>query len=538
MFNLTLKAPATGTRALLVAAMTLSAGMSFAAPQPTAATDGVVFDNPAAGVTNITAPDSAIIDYAGFNIGVGETVNFIQPSAAARVLNRIHSATPTQINGTLTANGIVYLVNPSGVMFGPGSVVDAAGIYAAGGSLSNSDFINGTDRFTGLSGSVQSHGMVRADSIAALIGREVVNTGTISVPNGTAILAAGSEVLIGSPRGGVMVQLDVTPNKGENIVSQDGTVEAKQVALSSSDLFALAVSFDLTKNSMADGSGFTLPEADTDGDGDIDIDDIMTNINNFTGPLPPGTGTATQQMGDVDGDGDVDGADLDHLYSLYTGPITPPPPPPPTDPSISDDANISRLPPVETQVNLTEADLGILQQQLGIVPRSPSAQERIEEAQGRGLYNDLSPVLDNSTNPDGSMDVVVARLDADVVRAALAFYRAQLEVEGLSPAERSAQIKGEVTEALKGYTPGSGFDADGFVAHLRQKHDGVFKNLVALEALRRLSHTMGLSEREKENTNRVMINRVRPESLTYEQMKKTLEMAVDQSLIVARADAG
>jgi len=74
----------------------------------------------------ITASDGSIIDYVSFDILSHESVQFIQPGEFARVLNRIESAVPTQILGTLSANGIVYFVNPSGVIFGDGATINAA----------------------------------------------------------------------------------------------------------------------------------------------------------------------------------------------------------------------------------------------------------------------------------------------------------------------------------------------------------------------------------------------------------------------------
>ncbi|MFA7238150.1 MAG: filamentous hemagglutinin N-terminal domain-containing protein, partial [Phycisphaeraceae bacterium] len=76
------------------------------------------------------ATQNAIINYQSFNIGASEYVRFNQLNATSAVLNRIDGAAPTSINGHLSANGIVYFVNPAGVTFGNGAVVDVAGIYA------------------------------------------------------------------------------------------------------------------------------------------------------------------------------------------------------------------------------------------------------------------------------------------------------------------------------------------------------------------------------------------------------------------------
>src|SRR5690242_11364129 len=108
--------------------------------------------------TIITAGNGAIINYQSFNIGAGETVRFVQPGSNSRVLNRITGPDPSRILGTLLANGIVYIVNPAGVYFAHGSLVDVGGIYAAAGRISNDDFLSSANRFTNLRGTVENRG--------------------------------------------------------------------------------------------------------------------------------------------------------------------------------------------------------------------------------------------------------------------------------------------------------------------------------------------------------------------------------------------
>src|SRR5690606_28114128 len=79
----------------------------------------------------IYASDGSIINYSSFNIGPNELVRFYQPGSDARVLNRILGAAPTEIQGTLLANGLVYIVNPAGVIFTKDAVVNVGGLYAA-----------------------------------------------------------------------------------------------------------------------------------------------------------------------------------------------------------------------------------------------------------------------------------------------------------------------------------------------------------------------------------------------------------------------
>ena len=86
----------------------------------------------------ITAGDGAILHHHSFDVAADETVRFVQPSADARVLNRILStSSPSQIDGKLIGNGHVYLLNSSGVIFGKGSVVEVGKLHAVAGSLTN-----------------------------------------------------------------------------------------------------------------------------------------------------------------------------------------------------------------------------------------------------------------------------------------------------------------------------------------------------------------------------------------------------------------
>ena len=96
----------------------------------------------------------AIINWERFDVGVNESVEFDQPGASARALNRVVQHNPSEIRGSLTADGQIYLVNPAGILFGPSSTVNAAKLYAAAGGMSNEDFLAGKDLFADLEGTV------------------------------------------------------------------------------------------------------------------------------------------------------------------------------------------------------------------------------------------------------------------------------------------------------------------------------------------------------------------------------------------------
>jgi filamentous hemagglutinin family protein len=81
-------------------------------------------------VTDIRQSSAVLsIDWLSFGLGSQETVDFIQPSAVA--VNRISSGNGSEILGHLDANGKVYLINPNGVIFGRGPVVNVGGLVAS-----------------------------------------------------------------------------------------------------------------------------------------------------------------------------------------------------------------------------------------------------------------------------------------------------------------------------------------------------------------------------------------------------------------------
>ncbi len=92
--------------------------------------------------------NSAIINWNTFNIRANESVRFNQPSASSVALNRVTGGLgPSEIMGSLTANGRVFIINRDGILFGPGSVINTAGFLATTNDIKNADFMAGRYNF-------------------------------------------------------------------------------------------------------------------------------------------------------------------------------------------------------------------------------------------------------------------------------------------------------------------------------------------------------------------------------------------------------
>jgi filamentous hemagglutinin family protein len=178
----------------------LSAGHALANPLGAQVVGGsaTVQGQGTAAVTVRQQTNSAIIDWRQFNIGVGESTAFVQPSASSVILNRVTGDTgPSEILGSLTANGKVFLVNPDGVLFGAGAAINAGSFLATTSDIANSDFMAGRYNFRipgQPSASIVNEGSITARSggFAALVAPGVRNDGTITATLGTIGLAAGN----------------------------------------------------------------------------------------------------------------------------------------------------------------------------------------------------------------------------------------------------------------------------------------------------------------------------------------------------------
>lgn len=256
---------ARGWRSAAAVAALLFSSAALAGPEGEQVVRGNVTFERNGNQTIIRAGDRSIINYRNFDIGAAESVRFIQPGAESRVLNRINSATPTRIDGSLSANGRVYIVNPAGVVFGRGSVINTAGLFAAAGQLSDADFVRGNDRFTGLTGNVINEGSINGQQIV-MAGRQVANFGSIVAPQGTVAMAAGEDVVITQRDGAMHVRVSGTAlgDATTAAVTNTGTIDTSsprgggKVIMAAGDVFGLAINTTGTvkgKNVELQGQG-------------------------------------------------------------------------------------------------------------------------------------------------------------------------------------------------------------------------------------------------------------------------------------------
>ncbi len=187
--------------------------------------------------TTVTqSSNRAVLEWQQFNVGSNQTVQFVQPSAQAWALNRVTGGDPSVIAGRMTANGGIALVNQSGLVFAAGSQVDVGSLIASASNITNANFMAGTLAFTepprpGARVSNAGGISVAAGGLAALVGPEVANSGSIRARLGRVALV-GAETFTLDLAGDGLLSIDVTrqvrqaPSGGAALVTNSGSIEA------------------------------------------------------------------------------------------------------------------------------------------------------------------------------------------------------------------------------------------------------------------------------------------------------------------------
>ncbi len=132
-------------RPLAVLVASLAFTHAYAAPPLPAGGNFVASGTISGGGSALTINQTGsrgVIDWNSFSIGGGRTVTFNNGTGAT--LNRVTGGDPSVILGQLHASGSVYLINPQGVLVGPGGVVATGGRFVASTlDVDNNAFMDG-----------------------------------------------------------------------------------------------------------------------------------------------------------------------------------------------------------------------------------------------------------------------------------------------------------------------------------------------------------------------------------------------------------
>ena len=152
------------------------------------------------------------IDWSSFDIANDERVHFKQPDASAVALNRVTGDAKSIIDGQLSSNGRVYVINPNGVLFGQNASVDVGSLVASTAKVSDATMI-GFGKSSGdltlslddanTQAAVINEGQIKAEGgLVALHAASVENSGTITSDGGKIALAAAKNISLAADTAG------------------------------------------------------------------------------------------------------------------------------------------------------------------------------------------------------------------------------------------------------------------------------------------------------------------------------------------------
>src|SRR6185369_3871982 len=183
---------------------------------------------------NGAGTNHSAINWQSFSVPAGSTTQFNQPSATSTSINRVLGSNPSAIYGTLSSNGRLVLVNPSGIAVGAGAVVDTAGFTASTLRMSDADALAGRLVFGGdgsPAGALSVDGRILARSGDVVLIAPNVQVGSdalVQSPSGATLLAAGQKVeLTGRGLEGIRLELQAPSDQAINL----GTLQGDAVGI-------------------------------------------------------------------------------------------------------------------------------------------------------------------------------------------------------------------------------------------------------------------------------------------------------------------
>ena len=171
----------------------------------------------------------ASINWQQFSIGSNEYVQFNQPNSSSVVLNRVIGSNPSSIFGEIKANGQVFLINPNGILFAPGSSLDVSSLTASTLDTSDAHFMAGRYVFSRDQGSstatIVNQGNITTakGGYVVLAGDYVENDGVINAQSGRVVLASGSRANLTLSNGGGLISYQVDAPTLARLAGVDNT---------------------------------------------------------------------------------------------------------------------------------------------------------------------------------------------------------------------------------------------------------------------------------------------------------------------------
>ena len=274
-----------------------------AAPQGGVVVGGTASISTTGSATNINqTTNRAAINWTSFNVAPTESVTFTVPNNGA-TLNRVVGNESSLIQGTVTSNGTIYLVNPNGIVFDAGSQVTAQNFIATTSNIDPANFMSG-DKFT--TDRAPTNARIDLKGTITVADRGIVGIFSPHVSNSGTITANLGQVTLGG------VQTTVVDFTGDGLMSFEvGTSIARRNNSNANETMQVENHGTITANGGAvtltvEGANDLL-NAMINSDGNIDVTSLTAKGGNVT--IQAVNGSITES-GNIDASGALGGGDV------------------------------------------------------------------------------------------------------------------------------------------------------------------------------------------------------------------------------------
>ncbi|MBT9317625.1 CHAT domain-containing protein [Leptothoe spongobia] len=189
--------------------------------------------------------------FESFNVDPLETITFVAPASVENILGRITTLQPSTIDGGLAVsnNANLWLLNPAGIFFGPQAHLNLQGDFTATTAdaigFDQGWFTDGAD-YQALVGPPRSFAFVSSPGHLInlgnlqvptgqnirLLGGSVVNSGTLSAPEGNITIAAVADSnRVSLSQTGQLLALEIEPWSNEITPSRDTSLNISPIHL-------------------------------------------------------------------------------------------------------------------------------------------------------------------------------------------------------------------------------------------------------------------------------------------------------------------
>ncbi|MBP6854310.1 MAG: filamentous hemagglutinin N-terminal domain-containing protein, partial [Rhodoferax sp.] len=237
---------------------------------------------------NGAGTNHSAINWQSFSIAPGAGTTFVQPGPASVSINRVVTNTPSSIFGTLSSNGHLVLVNPSGIAVGAGAVIDTAGFTASALRMGDADALAGRLRFGAADAAARAVGGLsvggritarNGDVVLVAPDIDIGASALLQAPNGSTILAAGQQVEItGRGLEGVTMLVQAPVDQVRNLGRLEGNAAAifagtlrhsGEIQATTASLDGGTVVLKASGDAYVEGSGKLLATGSTGGRVDV-----------------------------------------------------------------------------------------------------------------------------------------------------------------------------------------------------------------------------------------------------------------------------